>query len=172
MPSYLTLTLNFSCIMIQRIQSLYLLLVVVSGVCLFFLPFASVNYSANITSFKLLKLMDIFIYEDTVVKTSTKLFLPAIINTVLLTLSLITLFIFKNRRMQLMLCKLMLLLFSLFTALVFYNAEMLTEPQGATTKIIYHAGTYMPVISLVLIYMAYKAILKDDELVKSADRIR
>ncbi len=158
--------------MIQRIQSLYLLLVTASLVCLFFLPFASVTLVADAASFKILHLMDIAVYQNSVEKIKTAIYLPVILNTILLAISIVAIFIYKNRKIQMMLCKVMLLLLSVFTALMFYNAETLNANDGSTTKIIYHAGTYMPVICLVLAYMAYHAIKKDDELVKSADRLR
>ena len=71
--------------MIQRIQSAYLLLVIAIGASLFFLPFASVNLLSNVTSFKLLHLMDVTNYENGIVKTVTSIFIPAILNSVMST---------------------------------------------------------------------------------------
>ena len=90
--------------MIQRIQSAYLLLVIAIGASLFFLPFASVNLLSNVTSFKLLHLMDVTDYENGIVKTVTSIFIPAIVNTILLTLALLRSHILKQNRLIVINC--------------------------------------------------------------------
>jgi peptidoglycan/LPS O-acetylase OafA/YrhL len=158
--------------MIQRIQSVYLLLAIAIGISMFFLPFASITSGASVGSFKVLHLLDISVYENDIIKTSTGIYLPAILTTVFITIALVIVFSYKNRKMQIMMCKLNMLLLALLIALIFYQVDMLSYGSDAITKPIYHAGTYLPVIALILLYMSLKAIIKDDALIKSADRLR
>ncbi len=88
-------------------------------------------------------------------------------------IALITIFLFKNRSLQLRLIRL-----DLYLSLVllgFFVYWFLNLP-GETdfTKIFSKKGIgiIFPLISIVFLRMAYKAIKRDDNLVKSVNRLR
>lgn len=88
----------------------------------------------------------------------------AILNTVF------TIFMYVNRKRQAKLCILSILL--LVAWYIYYGAcsLMLTDDYNASFSIRFNAA--LPLVSLILIWMARKAILADEALVKAADRIR
>ena len=87
-------------------------------------------------------------------------------------LALYIIFRFNNRVLQLRLCNLLtLLIFSVigtyFIAIVVINSTLVLSSEGA-----YEAGYFLPVLCGVLVLVAKYFIRKDDNLVKSVDRIR
>jgi hypothetical protein len=144
--------------MIQRIQSLYLFLVAIISMVLFFIPLYTMEGAAvdpatsgirehYITSLTAYSIADL---------------LPGI-------LSLVIIFLFKNRKLQVMLCNLDMFLVCLFVGIIFYFADHY-KPAGGLVH--YEAGTYLPLIQLILLFLSIRAIKKDDELVRSVDRLR
>jgi hypothetical protein len=90
-------------------------------------------------------------------------------------LSITTIFLYKNRKFQLTLCKLNLLLYLGVILTVFYSAnKALTSiiDLGMEAELHYKVGVVLPIVSVILVLLASRAIKKDDELVRSADRIR
>jgi len=85
-------------------------------------------------------------------------------------LSMVTIFIFNKRAKQLILSKILLALISVFIiALAIYSYFILNKYDAELTlgyKMI------IPVMQLFLSYLAYRGIRKDDDLVKSYDRLR
>ncbi len=138
--------LNIS--MIQRIQSVYLLLaVIVSGCVIFFLPlfvFTDSNYM----------ILDDAIFTGT---------------TVLSTLiSFYSIFRFKNRRQQLVSGRINIIInFIFFGSLLYMYFGGLTK-EGASLGL----GSFMPLVAVVLITLANRGIMKDEMLVRAADRLR
>jgi hypothetical protein len=85
-------------------------------------------------------------------------------------LSSITIFLFKNRRVQLILCKLLVALVSAFIiALVIYSYMVISRYNA---ELIPGIKMAVPVTQLILVFLAYRGIKKDDDLVKSYDRLR
>ncbi len=85
-------------------------------------------------------------------------------------LSFFTILKFKNRTFQMKLNKLnMLVLVALVAVQIIYFIRI-----GSMLEITGEPGfsAIIPVVSLFLIFMGNRAIKKDDDLVKSADRIR
>ncbi|MAQ76248.1 MAG: hypothetical protein CL613_07945 [Aquimarina sp.] len=136
--------------MIQRIQSLYLLLAAgVSGAISVFLPYG-VNTSGT----------ELYAYED-----------PFVFGLFMLSavLSLITIFLYKNRKLQFVLGRVNIILnFILLGVFVYWSLNVSGETIVSEKGI----GMFIPVISIVLLVMANKAIKRDEDLVKSVDRLR
>ncbi len=156
--------------MIQRIQSVYLFLVVASMASLFFLPFSSVETTENnITSMHVFEVMGHKTFQDNV-QTQNAPFYPILILTVVvIVLSLLNLFLYKHRLKQIRLCQLIMLLIVVLVVLIFQQSETRATD---VTHVVYHVGTYITVISIVWVFLASKAIKKDEDLVRSADRLR
>jgi peptidoglycan/LPS O-acetylase OafA/YrhL len=136
--------------MIQRIQTIYLLLVaLVYGL----LPFWVYLWSdANGT--------EIYARNEIVVLV---LFMGSAV------LSLIALLQFKNRKNQFVLNRLNMILSLFLLGFFVYRSLNLSGEISVSEKGI---GMLIPVFSIVLLVLANRAIKKDEDLVKSVDRLR
>ncbi|MBW2961062.1 DUF4293 domain-containing protein [Mesonia aestuariivivens] len=136
--------------MIQRIQSVYLLIVVLlTAVCPLFLPIWSTEDGSNVFA------------EDNLMVISF-LGISAL-------LAFVTIFLFKNRKLQFVLGRLNIILNFILLGFFVYWSLMLPGEMKISEKGI---GMLIPVLSIVFLVLANKAIKKDDALVKSADRLR
>lgn len=137
--------------MIQRIQTIYLFLAfVVMGVLPFFV------------STGLDKELQPTFFLDSIAETVLFLFSA--------TLSLISIFSFKKRQNQFVLGRLNIISNLILFGLLFYRSLNLSgENLSFSEKGI---GIFLPIISIVLLVLANKAIKKDEDLVKSVDRLR
>jgi hypothetical protein len=59
-----------------------------------------------------------------------------------------------------------------FIAYVFFVSDSLGKEYGSGYKTMYLAGSYFPIIEVILLVLSIRAIKKDDAMVQSADRIR
>jgi len=158
--------------MIQRIQSLYLFVVAVACLLLFFFPM--IQYAGPGGTYKLFA-TGMKSYSDipgTLFFWQTFPLLVLVLASLLL--SVITIFLFKKRRIQFRLVSVNILLNVLMTGLIFLLYSRLYETAFGGGRILptYLFGTYIPLISLVFLVLASRAIRKDEALVKSSDRLR
>jgi hypothetical protein len=168
-----TLNIKFlnSDIMIQRKQTIYLFFAGLVTLVLLFIPFADVY--TDIAGFK----YTAFSVRDI---TPDKTFILSTIGNALLliatsALSFITIFMYKNRRLQLQLISLnmMVILVTIFTILYVYPHFVFPKSQdlvGAEVK--YNPVIIISLVSAIGIYFAKKAIAKDEAMVRSAERLR
>lgn len=84
-------------------------------------------------------------------------------------LALISIFSFKNRQNQFVINRLNMILNFILIGLLVYNSLTLSGEAKVSEKGI---GMLLPVFSIVFLVLANKAIKKDEDLVKSVDRIR
>jgi uncharacterized membrane protein len=85
-------------------------------------------------------------------------------------LSLITIFIFKNRKVQLRLSLILIVLISVFVIALIHVSISINSKFGA--GIIPGFKLILPIVILILSILAYRGIKKDEQLVKSYDRLR
>lgn len=146
--------------MIQRIQSLFLLLAAGSYGSLFGLPFVtSDNPAEGFFSNKSFEIQDHMVLSGLVI---TGAFF-----------AIMAIFLFKNRKAQVLLSYLSLLTGLIFLPGIgyyFLNNE-LPESTGMSELNI-AAGLFIPVVIAVLLLLAVRNIKKDDKLVRSMDRLR
>ncbi len=136
--------------MLQRIQTIYLILAfVVSGV----LPFV----------FPLWKAMDGKDYFFMVDMTYVTLFGLSI------SASLLSILSYKKRQHQFVLGRLNIIFNLILLGLFVYRTLNLSGEATVSEKGI---GMFLPIVSIVLLVLANKAIKKDEDLVKSVDRLR
>lgn len=158
--------------MIQRKQSLYLLLVVISCVTV---NFTDIVYRVPLDAGSAPYAMDIHgVYQTTggVKGYLYSTFFSFTLNFVILLWTAICIFNFKNRIKQIKLCSMLLLFEVAYIVWVFYQCDTIFPEAAKNYKAIYWLGAYLPVINLLLIILARMAVKKDEELVRSADRIR
>ena len=136
--------------MIQRIQTIYLLLVVVlSGGISMILPYGLDSNKISLLPQNNFLVLGMFIGSAIV--------------------ALISVFLFKNRQLQFVMGRINILLnFILLGVFVYWSLTLSGEALVSEKGI----GMMIPVISIVLLVVANKAIKKDENLVKSVDRLR
>lgn len=145
--------------MLQRIQSIFLLLSSGAFFSLFAVSFASSDKTAvGIFSDQLYNVMDN----------------PILIGLTVIggALALINIFMFKNRPLQLRLSNLLIvlcILLPLVAGLLMYNEGSLNNPNVTIDD---GLGIYLPIIALITTILAIRFIKKDNNLVKSMDRLR
>jgi uncharacterized protein YjeT (DUF2065 family) len=137
--------------MIQRIQTLYLLLVfVITGILPFVFPLWKTTDGKNYL-FMQNQLYVIFFGLST-------------------TLTLLSIISFKKRQNQFVIGRLNIILnLILFGLFVYHSLNLSGETPGVSEKGI---GMFLPILAIVLLGFANKAIKKDEDLVKSVDRLR
>ncbi len=84
-------------------------------------------------------------------------------------LSILALFMFKNRRLQFVLGRLNIILNFILLGVLVYQSQNLPGETAVSENGI---GMFLPLVSIVLLALANKAIKKDEDLVKSVDRLR
>ena len=84
-------------------------------------------------------------------------------------LSLITIFMYKNRKSQFVLGRLNIILNFILLGFFVYLSLNVSGETAVSEKGI---GMFLPIVSIVLLALANKAIKKDEDLVKSVDRLR
>ena len=135
--------------MIQRIQTIWLLLAAVASFATLKLSFYSGNKDNNL-------------FEEL---TGSSHFLLLILSVAVGLLALITIFLFKNRKLQIRLSLLGIVL--QLVALVIYFQQIKTYVQGNFTL-----PSALSFIIPVFFILAWLGIRKDEKLIKSMDRLR
>ncbi|MBL7722873.1 MAG: DUF4293 domain-containing protein [Chitinophagaceae bacterium] len=138
--------------MIQRQQTLWLLLTTMAAIFSFMFPFVVGDEIQQNSSVR------------TVVDAGSTFFLLILTGGSLI-LSTIIIFLFKNRKQQMWLCVLGVLISGLLIFLYIMQMNKLIKPVPALTAV-------LPVIMLIGYFMAFRGIRKDEKLVKSLDKLR
>ena len=147
--------------MIQRIQSIFLLVASACSFALFGFPFASVDKTvANSALFS----------NDTVYNLSDNMAL-LIVYVIAGLLAFGAIFLFKNRNQQKSIARVAAVfnLIGIVLAVVFFMKDSVMD-SGVTPND--GLGLYTPIIGFVLILLAVRAIGKDEALVRGMDRLR
>ena len=145
--------------MLQRIQSIFLLLTSIA----FFLLFA-VNFASSEKSYE-------GVFSDQIYNIMDS---PILIGLTVLggILALINIFMFKNRPMQLRLGYILITLCILLPLVAFLLVFNEKGPQISYDTINDGFGIYLPILGLITTIIANRFINKDNKLVKSMDRLR
>lgn len=150
--------------MLQRIQSVFLFLITILSVLQLFLPFQEITTYE--TSFQL------FLFPGKYNESYNGIIhLPLALNAIIIILSLFTVFKYKNRKLQMKLCTFIAILSFMLTASLFlFTYAKLNDTHN--TSINYNASSFIPLANIVLAFIAKRFIKSDEDLIKSADRIR
>jgi hypothetical protein len=155
--------------MIQRIQSVYLALITLLS--LIFFKGSSLIFLEKSGSFIRVGFNGIFRDSTSHFPELIEKLLPLSILIILIpVVSLITLFIFKNRKIQMTISLILIILTIIFiAALIHVSFSIISKFDGT---IIPGIKMLLPILIMVLSILAYMGIRKDDKLVKSYDRLR
>jgi len=164
--------------MIQRIQTVFLFLLVLAVISMLFLPLWSKTDAATgetivLTAWELKSEIlngDATAAGATPSKSAIAIGLLAIAAAVI---ALVEIFQFRNRLNQMKLGLLnTLILAALFGTSFYYAAYVGAEMIKGTNNGSYEAGFYMPMLALLLNALANRFIKRDEDLVRSVDRLR
>lgn len=168
--------------MIQRIQSIYLLLTAILMAIFLFLPIAQFDTPDGIYSFTSQGVSTVMAQDATpavagegAVINQTAVFTPTwgvvALGSVIAVLSFIAIFLYKRRPTQARICMINAFFMVTFYIIIVLSAFSFHKELDAS-DISWSAYVIMPFVALVFDVLAYKAINKDERLVRSLDRIR
>jgi hypothetical protein len=132
--------------MIQRIQTVYLLLVFGLMLTMPFLPVATIKIN-EISSF------DVKLWETLLASFA----------------ALAAIFLYKNRKIQLIVCYAILELLLLSYVFIFFDLWVNGQEEGL---LLFKAPIVFPLFAVILDILAIVSIQKDEKLIRSADRLR
>ena len=138
-------------IMIQRIQTIYLLLAfMLTGILPFFIPLWTMSDGK-----------EYFFMQNQVY---------IVVLGLSTTLSLLSIVSYKKRQNQFVMGRLNIILNLILLGLFVYRSLNVSGETPAVSE--KGIGMFLPIVAIVLLVLANKAIKKDEDLVKSVDRLR
>lgn len=143
--------------MIQRIQTVYLLIAAILLALMFFLPLGHVAAAGAPARLMLLG-------DD-----STLAAIAAGVLAGTVALDLVAIFGYRNRKRQKRLCHVLIVLLVVYAGL--WTARVVPLAQAAPGWSLSVAAVF-PLVAIVLVWLARRGIVRDDKLVRSLDRIR
>jgi len=155
--------------MIQRIQTVYLLAIVILSGFVIFSPLADLLNQADNLKY-LVDFKGISLIQTTGNSIESRIWALTSVSMVVPILALITIFSFKNRVKQIRLT-----VINMFFILCFYIFLILyLWPACGRLHADWHLRivSVFPLVNLILSYLAIGAIGKDEKLIKSMDRLR
>ena len=152
--------------MIQRIQTVYLLLATAMMSLTLFLPLAAIVYGGNEL---ILKAFSVIGTEDT--SGTLPIYLGALLAITTLLL-LVIIFMYKKRMAQIRLCVSAIVLLLGSAALVGLYCYHLCDILEGDKVFRLGFASLMPVVAIIPVVLAIRGIARDEALVRSLDRIR
>ncbi len=150
--------------MIQRIQSVYLLINVICYTLILFVPLASIHDKYTLNA---------WFFGTTDGAVLAPVYFLGLTATIVAIISLANIFLFNNRPLQNKLCVVIFVIIMIFMGLLFFiYPEILINKVVNSAKIDYTIWTIFAVLPLATTMFANKAIQKDEKKVRAADRIR
>jgi hypothetical protein len=158
--------------MIQRIQTVYLALAFIAIALLFVFPLAQFFAENGAFVFSVTGLKNMVPGEPNAF--NPVIFLPIIIVAIgIALLTVFTVFQYKNRSLQIKLTNIgVLSAIVLIMGIFFLYIPMIEKKINIVPDYSKSFGIYLPLVALVFLVMANRAIKRDDKLVRSADRLR
>ncbi|KXB39619.1 hypothetical protein HMPREF1870_01874 [Bacteroidales bacterium KA00344] len=149
--------------MIQRKQTIFLLLALLSLIVCLCLPIGKIEPQG-------MGVMTIWynlgLVTDGMMRPQPMLFVDLVVTGIL---AFIAIFMFKKRKVQARLCSVSMVLCLAWYA--YYAFCVLNEFQtGGTFRIAFAAC--LPLVAFILLYLARRGVIADEKLVRSMDRIR
>ena len=145
--------------MIQRIQSLFLLLASGALGSLFAVPFAHSSKAIEESTF----------LQDRVYDLGDHIALMVVFGLTAV-LALVSIFLFRNRKLQLRLVALTLI--GVLAGIALAVALFVQQGIAIDSSIQDGIGAYLPLVAIIALALAYRFIKKDERLVRSMDRLR
>ena len=152
--------------MIQRIQTLYLLLATALMSLTLFLPLATILQGGNELIVKAFTLSGVEGVEG-----SLPLYLGVLL-AITTALLLVIVFLYKRRLLQIRLCVSAIVLLLGSATLIGLYCYRLCDIWAGESIFTLGFASLMPVVAIILVALAIRGIARDEALVRSLDRIR
>lgn len=156
--------------MIQRIQTVYYILVISFALLFLFLPLATLR-TGELTS-------SVILISGSPAQENFAAGYASLFRSVLQVLSFLCVafttyivFQYRKRIYQIKLGRVNIMLHLVVLVVSFFYLDQLKDALPEST-FSYGAGVFLPLVSLLLIFRANRAIIRDEKLVRAADRIR
>jgi hypothetical protein len=155
--------------MLQRIQSVYLLFASLLIFALFLFPLTHNVYVNGVSS--TIKITGIYQDVNGQENQITPFTALTMVTPIIGLIPLVIIFLYKNRKQQVALC------YSAILVVIGYSFWLSQTIKNATGGLELHTdnigiGIFLSSISIVMLILAAKSIRKDENLVRSADRLR
>lgn len=160
--------------MIQRVQTLYLFLVVILSAVMFFTPVGGFYNKTTLEVYDL-TFMGVFLQDDMQTVENNPSVMPvwglSILTAVIPVIALISIFLYRKRVLQARFNVFNILLMVGYYALLFFYIWIGKQKLHADESFLCIPSSF-PLISIILSALAIRGILKDEALVRSLDRLR
>ncbi len=153
--------------MIQRLQSLYLVLAAAAAGLVAFFSLGEILVMDGLYQFDVYKL--VLVSEDTQ-QVIENYFPPLILVGLVVVTTIASIFLYSNRKLQIRVIQVVMLINIGLLGAIFYYQKEAEKLAGAILH--YKFGIIFPILSLVFLILAVRSIRQDEELVKAADRLR
>lgn len=157
--------------MIQRIQSIYLLLAALFMGAAFYFPLADAIGALDsivLYSYKVESLV-----PDSIPNLPVYFMYPLFgLSSLILVFCITTIFLFRTRMRQMMFIRFSVILVVVLIALFFFYYSPELEKASGGIAMYKIPGAYLPIGTLVFLILASRAIMADEKLIRSADRLR
>lgn len=158
--------------MIQRVQTIYLLLAAICGGLTFFLPYAQF-YSADLKLAEYAMFGVFNLQSDTLELVGPYAFPAWIFGVLSVMVPSIAIFLYKKRPVQYRISRLAYITNLAYAVFLFFAIDAVASNLfDENVRVLHHIGFYLPVAAIPLCFLAVRGIKKDEALVKSLDRIR
>ncbi len=154
--------------MIQRIQSVYLLIAAILVGVLYFFPFASFVVEQDMSMFHIS--IKGLLADISDAKPIFRVIPLIIVISVSIIALLTAIMLYKRRMLQIRVCITSIVLSLGLQGLMFYYISVAKHQLGSQSS--FSIVFVFPIISAILIYLAIRGIAKDEALVRSMDRLR
>ena len=153
-------------IMIQRIQSIYLIVVAAVAVAMLFLTLLTTEDNAVVLTGS--SLVGEIAGKNIEISGLAGLTMYLLAATGII--SLITIFLYKDRKKQVLAVKFLLLLSA---GVIYTLAQASNDLQDAVgVDMQMSIGFYLPIVMVLLLVLAIRGIGKDDDLIRASERLR
>ena len=152
--------------MLQRVQTLYLLGVFILIVLMFTGPIADLSTEAGVLSMK-----HSGIFNSQGEKLALSTWPLTLFFSLVAALSFLNIFSYKHRVRQMRFCIFLILVSFGMVGIMFYYTWV-SGSKFESTQTLYQWRFVIPPIAIVLLYLAFRGIRKDELMVKAYDRIR
>lgn len=155
--------------MIQRIQSIFLLMVTILMGLTVFLPLWGKADGTNKIEMNAIHMIQTSAGETVMEQTTVYLAIIAGLTSVL---ALWNIFNYKNRRFQMkiaLFCMLLIAAFIGISTFMTYQAQDIFSPEMGG---VFGFGYFLPVAAILFNWLSLRYIKKDEDMVRSADRLR
>ncbi|MFZ5551786.1 MAG: DUF4293 domain-containing protein [Bacteroidota bacterium] len=152
--------------MLQRIQTIYFLLATACVLCMYAFDFALIDV-----------VKEQYIFNSSGITVNEKNVTNLPYQVVIALLAVYTtgvMLLYKKRPLQLKLGRLNYLLHLFLIVMMFFGVDDAAEATGLKDAAVikYGIGFYLPIAALPFLFLANRAIKRDEEIVKSLDRLR